>query len=214
MPDIQETAFDWVTGGAQPGLTGAALLAMGLLYGLCGYRMIRSLVVVCAIGLGLLAGHLAASLTGLPPIIVLPAGGLLTGLAALKWRSAAIVATGGTTWALVGGYLTAQFGGEETTVLIVAGVLGLLGVILTLVSRAPMVVLFTTLQGAALIVLGMVGVASDAMPALGHTFLSLAGRNGAVVPILLLLMTITAYSYQATSRRGDIISGSEAGPNI
>ena len=214
MPDVQEMAFDWVTSGAQPGLTGAALLAMGLLYGLCGYRMIRSLVVVCAIGLGLLLGHLVASLAGFSPVIALPTAGLLGGLVALKWRPAAIVAVGGATWALLGGYLAAQFGGQETTVLAATGVFGGLGIILTLVSRAPMVVLFTTLQGAALVVLGMVGIASDLLPALGHTFLRLAGRNGAVVPILLMMMAITAYSYQASSRRGDILSGSEAGPSI
>lgn len=214
MPDMQRLAFDWVVHGAQPGLTGAALLAVGLLYGLCGYRLIRVLVVVCVAVLGLLGGLVAVAFSGLPAGIVLPLAAVLGGLAAVKWPVPAIVLTGGATWGLLGGYLGAQFGLSDTTACVLMGVLGVGGAVLTLVSRAPMVVLFTTLQGAALMVLGFVGVANDLLPTLGSTFRALAGRNGTVVPVLLLMVTVTAYSYQASARKGDIMSGSRAGPGI
>ena len=87
-----------------------------------------------------------------------------------------------------------------------------MGLVLGLVSREPMAILFTTLQGAGLTIVGFVGLSSTVLPTLGQTFRQMAGNNGLLVPVLIVMLTVTGYSYQASSRQGDIVSGLKDSP--
>jgi len=210
--DCQKTLFDWIA--SQPGVTGAVFLAVGLIYGLCGCRLIRFLVVIPCAGLGCLLGLLLARLGNLPPTVTVPALGFLGGLLAARHTRGAVIITGAATLATLGAYLTAQSGACTTVILIVIGVCGGGGLIVAVLSRQAMALLHTTLLGAALSILGFVGLASAVMPSLGSAFRTLTGTYWLIVPVILVVLSITLYTYQANARQGDILTGSRALPRL
>lgn len=210
--DYQKTLFDWIA--SQPGVTGAVFLAVGLVYGLCGYRLIRFLVVVPCAGLGCLLGLLLARLGNLPPAATVPALGFLAGLLAARHTRGAVIITGAATLATLGAYVTAESGASATVILIVTGVLGGGSLIVAVLSRQAMALLHTTLLGAALCVLGFVGVANAVMPSLGSAFRTLTSNCWLIVPVILVVLSITLYTYQANGRQGDILTGSRALPRL
>jgi hypothetical protein len=211
--DYQRMLFDWAA--AQSGLTGLAILVGGLLYAFCGFRLIRYLLAVPAAGLGAFLGlHAWTYQPQLPVWMFVGAGGIVGGVAAFAIPAATVAVCSGATWGAVGGYLAVQLGAGPLPAAIALGVCGIVGVVLGLISRAPMIVLFTTLQGAALLVIGFVGVASAVLPSLGGTFRALAQSQSLVVPTLLGMLTVTGFSYQASARQGDMFTGSTASPPV
>jgi hypothetical protein len=203
--EYQKLIFDWAA--AQPAATGAAIFAAGLLYGFCGFRMIRPLLVVPAAAAAAWLGDLLTVFVDVSPPMATGLGAVVGGAAAVLAPHVTVVVISGFTWAVLGGYLSWQFGLSDTTCLVVVGVAGLAGTVLTMLSRQAMTVLLTTLQGAVLMLLGFVATSSAAMPALGSTFRNLACEQSVVVPVLLAMLTVTAFSYQATARQGDICTG-------
>lgn len=212
MTDCQKILFDWVA--AQPGLTGAAVFGAGLLFGICGLRMIRFLVVLSLGGYACLAGLALAALINQPLILVVPGLGALGGVLGLAWPRGALVVSSAVTFGGLGGYLAVQLGLHETAVWVAFGVCGALGAVLALVSRQTMIMLSTVLQGSALMILGFVGIASAAWPTVGSTFRSCANQNSLVVPILMAMLAATAYSFQSMQRQGDIRTGSQTSPRL
>lgn len=202
---LQKLVFDWAA--SQSAITGVAILGAGLVYGLFGLRGIRFLLPLPSAGLGCLIGWLAASFGNLPAVPCLGSGALLGLLLGVAWPRVATIIIGGATWAALVGYLTNRFGAPDEITLGAMVLLGIGGLVLTAVSRAAMTVLFTTLLGAGLVVVGFVALASDAIPSLGHTFRSMANGHAVLVPILLGMVSVTAYSYQASARRGDLFTG-------
>jgi len=210
--DCQEIVFDWVA--SQPGLTGAALLAGGLLYGLCGYRFIRILVLVPCIGVGCLLGLLLARSGGLPTLVTVPTLGVLAGLLAQNRPAGAVLLTSTATLAALGGYLAAQMGASMVVTAILVAVFGGISLVLTLLSRATMIMVHTTLLGAALALIGAVGLGAAIAPTLATTFRQLANDFWPTVPLLLLVSSVSLYSYQANVRQGDILTGARAEPRL
>lgn len=208
--DLQKAVFDWISN--QPALTGLTVAAAGFLYGFCGYRMIRFLVILPMAGLGCLLGLLLSGIAGLPLPPALAAGALLGVVIGIAWRQGAIMLVGGATWAALGGYLATQFDWPDMVALIVAALFGTTGLVLTAFSRAPMIVLFTTLQGATLIVIGFVGLSDAFVPSLAGTFRGLASSQAVAVPLLILMISVTAFSYQASARQGDLYTGMRSQP--
>jgi hypothetical protein len=210
--DCQKIVFDWVA--SQPGLTGAALLAGGLLYGLCGYRFIRILVLVPCVGVGCLLGLLVARSGGLPALVTVPTLGVLAGLLAHNRPAGAVLLTSTATVAALGGYLAAQMGASTLVTAILVAVFGGISMLLTLLSRATMIMVHTTLLGAALTLIGAVGVGTAIAPTLATTFRQLVQDCWPIVPLLLLVSSVSLYSYQANVRQGDILTGARAEPRL
>ncbi|MCK4342949.1 MAG: hypothetical protein KAY37_14645 [Phycisphaerae bacterium] len=208
--DWQKTLFDWAA--VQPGLTGAVIFGTGLLYGLCGFRLVRSLLVMPCAALGCLLGALLATLANLPPLPLVPVVGVLGGILAIVRPQVGIILSSGATWAALGGYLALQFGLSEVPALITLAICGVGGAVLTLLSRPVMIILFTTWQGAGLMVIGFVSMSSAVFPSLGVTFRSLAHSQALAVPILLAMVATMAYSYQASARQGNIFTGMQSPP--
>jgi hypothetical protein len=210
--ECQTRLFDWIA--AQHGLMGATFLVLGLLYGLCGYRFIRFLVLVPCTGLGCLVGFVLADVAKLPPGVTVPVMGVLGGILAIGHRWGAILLTSTATLGALGAYLTTQAGACLTVVLIGVGICATLGLVLTLLSRQSMIMLHTTLLGAALCVVGFVGLAAATMPEVAGSFRRLAYNYWLVVPLMLLMACVTLYSYQANLRQGDILTGSRVHPQL
>lgn len=206
----QKLLFDWAA--HQPALTGAALLAAGLLYGFCGFRMIRLLLVLPAAGIAALFAMLYASLHELSMPVAGGFGAIVGGAAAVLAPQCTVVVISGVTWAALGGYLSTQIDLNVFAATIVTSLAGAAGTVLTLVSRQAMTVLLTTVQGAALMVLGFVATSSALLPSLGDTFRSLAYQQSLIVPIMLAMLVAMAFSYQASARQGDIFTGMPSPP--
>lgn len=210
MVDCQAQLFEWAAG--QHPASGLVLFAMGLIYGLYGLRWIRFLNLLPAAGIGALVGLMVSGFVPLAGNLVAAGGAVFFGVVAIAWRRGGIVLTAAATFALIGGYLAFQFGFPEQIVLGTLGLLGLIGALLTALTPKPFALLATALQGAALMVVGFVGLSAQVFPSLASSFCHLAESYGCVVPILLTMVTVTAYSYQANQTRGDILTGAQGTP--
>ncbi len=207
MVQLLGTFFDWVA--SQAVLTGAVILAAGLLYTLYGFRMIRCLLVLSAGGLGCLIGLPLAAILNMETMTILPVTGICTGLGALIWPRAGVVFCSATTWAGYISYIAAQLTSNPNTVWVAAGIGGCTGFVLAVLSRQAMSVGLMSLHGALLTALGFVGVMSAALPAVGATFRSWADQPF-VVPGILAMLAATGYSIQEMHRQGDIRTGAQA----
>lgn len=207
--DCQKLVFDWAA--SQPAVTGAAVLGAGLLYGFQGIRMIRFLILPVCAGAGCLLGLSISQWTPAPAWAAMTGVAILGVVLGLVAPRSATVLANGVTWAALGAYFASQLGMKEVGTLLTGGVLGLLGTVFAVLSREAAITLSTTLQGAALMVVGFVGLSSNVLPSLGTTFRRIAGDYSLVVPLLLTMLAITAYSIQASTRQGDLLSGSQPG---
>ncbi len=209
----QTSVFYWVA--HQPTLTGLAIFAAGLVFGFVGYRMIRYLIGLPSAGVGaLLAGLLAWQFPDIPPGPLVGGSAILAGVLGLAFPRPAVVICSAATWAALGAYIATQFGMKDMPVLITAGVLGGSALLLTLISRQPMMLVMTTLLGAGLLIVGFVGVASGIMPGMAATFRGMAAQYSVIVPVLLLMISVMAYSCQALARQGDMVTGAQAQPRV
>jgi hypothetical protein len=144
-------------------------------------------------------------------MFVAPALSLGSMAAAVAWPGVATVILNGLTWGVLGGYLATQVGVKGIPMWIAGGLLGSAGTVLALVCRESMAVILTSLHGASWMILGFAGLAAVLMPLVGATFKNWASSQSLVVPILLLMLVVTAYSFQANERQGDIRSGPRGG---
>ena len=207
MTDYQSLLLDWIA--ARSGYTGAIIFAAGLLYVFYGLRTLRLLLVLSAGGLGCLTGVLATKLvlTNQPELVVIAVAGLATtGLALFRPRWA-VVMCNCVTWAAIGGHLASQVGLNARGIWVALGVCGGTGLILALLSRDLMTALLTAAHGAALLLVGFVGLTSTMLPSVATTFRSWAHNQPWFTPVLLAMLTMMAYSIQAMHRQGDIQSG-------
>lgn len=212
LAHYQQLVFNWIT--AQSGLTGLVVMAAGLLAASHGFRMVRFLLAVCGFGVGYGAASVLGSLVPLPPSVLGLVAGSVCAAAGVAWPQPARVVVSAVTWAIGGAYLAEQFGARGLGWWIPAGLLGATGGVLMLVSPRSMTILMTSLHGAALFLLGFAGVADAVLPVLGGTLRSWAHHRSAILPILLGMLTLTAYSCQANARRGDLRTGHADGPPV
>jgi len=201
----QQFIFNWVA--AQSALTGTVIAAAGVVFGLYGFRMLRFLVGLSCAGLGYVGGVLLAGLIQMPELTVVPVLALGGGVFGLLMPSPATILANAATWAVLGAYLTAQFGFPTTAGVVAGCLLGCAGGVLAVLNRRTMVVLMTSVQGAALFIIGFVGLASALMPSVGITFRQWSRHQSLVVPILLLMLVLTAYTCQVNARQGNLRTG-------
>ena len=135
------------------------------------------------------------------------------GAAALAWPRPALVLASGATWALLGGYLADEFSLPGDLVWIAFGLCGGIATVMAVLCRRAMTILLTSLQGAALTVVGFVGLSATLLPSISTTFRAWSDGRSLVVPVLMGMLATTAYSCQANLCQGDIVTGSEAVPD-
>ncbi len=205
---LQDAAFHWVS--REPGTVGGVILIGGLVCGFFGHRLFGGLLVLGASLLGWLGGLVAGELTGVPAAALGAVGVVLCGGVAALWRRAGVVVSCGGTWALMGAYLSGQIGLKGLLVVCVTAALGLLGALFAYLCYRTMTVVLTTLQGAALIVVGFVGLSHDYLPSVGATLMEWSHDYSLLSPVLIAMIFVTAYSYQQMTQQGDIRTGASA----
>ncbi len=205
MPNCQGAVFAWIA--AQPGLTGMVVFAIGLLFAFQGFRLFRFLLVPSCATVGWVVGWWIADVIDFPMAVAAPTLAAAFAAASLMWyRPAVSVACAGT-WTALGYYLGVQLGLEPKAAWVCAGVAGGLAILFVWLCFRSMIVILTTLQGAALLVVGFVGFTHAVMPSVESTFRDWAANSRFLVPGLLTMLVATAWSYQAMEQRGDIRSG-------
>jgi hypothetical protein len=203
--DYQSLVFRWAA--FQTAGTGAAIFALGLLSAFFGFRFARFLLAVsAAAAAGVAAWNLAGTLE-LPP--ALPALALAAGAlaAALRYQRVGVVTAAAATFAALGYYLATQMGLHFAARWACTLVAGGLGVALAWLNKRSMPLVVTTAQGAVLMVVGFVGLSNALLPSLGATFRQWSAESALLVPVLLSMLCVTAYSCQANMQQGDIRTG-------
>lgn len=205
MTNYQQILFDWAA--QQHALTGAVLLGLGLLSGFLGFRMVRFLLVVSTGGILAVVTGMVALKYDLPvllPAVATGLGGAFLGLLAAR---AAVTVNAALTIALMAAYIATQVGIQGNALWVILALFAAGGGTLGLISHRTMLLVITTLQGSVLMIIGVVGVASELAPSIGGTFCQWARTKSLIVPMLLTMVTTMAYSVQVSKRQGDICTG-------
>lgn len=203
--DYQSLVFNWIS--LQGPATSLVVVALGALFSLHGFRFGRMLVALIGTLLGFFFGLLAGETLGLPVLALgLAIGGSLGLLSLARYRiglALGSVATFGT----LGYYLAYQLG-MPAQVVPWFGLLGAAGGLsgMWLYTRALPVVL-TALHGAALLVIGGVGLASSVLPSMAATFVTWSASIGVLVPFMMTMLVVTGYAYQVNAAQGDMETG-------
>jgi hypothetical protein len=206
VTDYQDVLFKWAV--AQSPLTGATILAAGLLYGFQGFRFARLLLPlstgVMAFGIGWIAGDSFRY----PPALVGTFAAVVLALLVFVHGPTGQIVCGGLTFALLGYYLATRFTSDFTVVAVLVAIGTAFGAAGPWLMRRTLPVLLSTIHGSALLVLGFVSLATAVAPSLGSTFRSWAASVSLMVPMLVLMLTLMAYSFQANAQQGDMTTGS------
>jgi hypothetical protein len=207
LVEYQHDLLDWVA--SQPGLTGAVILAAGLLSAFYGVRMLRVLLALYCGAVGYVLGIMFAPEAGLPPIVA-PGAALMGVTAALAWPGPATILASGATWAAAGAYFADEMALPDYFVGTASALACGIATIMTVLCRRTMIILLTSLQGAAMIIVGVIGVAATVLPSVSTTFRAWSSGRSLTEPMLLGMLMATAYSCQANFCQGDIVTGSQA----
>lgn len=203
--DYQELVFGWVL--RQHWAAALVLTGAGMVYAFQGYRLFRFLLCISAGVVGWLAGQIAGITLDFPPLI---SGACTAGIAlvaSLQYEKSTVVLINAGTWGLLGHYIGLKCGIPSFGALALLVVAGGVGALLSHISLPKMRLALTTLQGVMLIVIGLVGVSQNVMPTVSSTFRDWSSGQSLLVPALLGMLAVIAYSIQSNSMRGDMRSG-------
>lgn len=203
---LQQAAF-W------PLSSSLVMFAVGMLYGLQGFRFARLLMALTCGAAGFVLGGIVAHLVGVPPV----AGGTtlagLLGAVALMNLRVGVTVSSTLTLGLLGNYLAIRMGTLPPVPVVAGGVGAVIGLTLAWGGQRTLPILITTVQGAALMVVGFVGVAAALAPSFAGTFVEWANELSPLVPVLITMLVVVGYSIQANLQQGDIRTGSTASAN-
>lgn len=205
MPNLQRELLKWAAD--QPALTGLVILAGGVLFGFFGFRMFRFLLGLTCAGLGWFVGTAAAIVGDLPAYWLGPVGAVAFAGLSLRWVKPATGLASGTTWALLGYYLPYQLHLPQEIAWLCGGIAGLFGMLFAFFCYQTTTIILTTVQGVVLMIVGFVAATTQLMPSIGVTFRQWANRQALLIPALLAMLAVTAFSYQAMRQQGDIRTG-------
>lgn len=211
MIDLQAMVLD----GALrcPDSVALVILIAGMLYLTQGFRFARFLLAATAASGGYVLGAGAANSFGLPAdIVALTFAGILGLLAVSKLMYGTIISAV-LIWALIGHWIAVKFGLPPSWLSGAVGVGGFIGGSLFWVARRLLPLLLTTLQGAAMVIVGFVGVAKTVAPSLAFTFTDWANNGFFLISLLMTMLTVLGVSLQSTAKEGDIRSGGGRGWN-
>jgi hypothetical protein len=113
--------------------------------------------------------------------------------------------------ALLAGYATTQMHLDQMWARIVISLTTLVALVMTVLCRAMMTILLTAFHGAVLFILGLIGVGMACMPVVGNTLREWTCGRSVIVPVLLVMLVATSFSYQANDRQGDARVGTGGG---
>jgi len=171
------------------------LIPLGLVSLLYGLKLFKGMVVVYAAMAGVLVGRMAAAWLELNPAVGMIGGAVVLGLLAWPLFKVAVTVFGGVAGGLLGALLLCWK--EEPVYVLVAGGIGLVvGCVLALFVFRAVVVFMTSLIGALLVVLGVVGLVT-AVPNVHDAVISGVEARRYLLPILVGVPAVIGAIYQS-----------------
>lgn len=206
MTDLQDLIFSWAM--RQQGSAAIALLMVGLLFTLQGFRFAGMLLpVTCSCG-GFLVGSVGAALLNFDePTVAAGVGAGIFGLAALVSFRAGLIIASMFSFAILGQFVAERVDAAPMTMLVTSGIFAAVGVCLRWICLRPLPIIVTSVLGALILTVGFVAGAAQVAPSLAGTFVHYAGKWSVVTPLFLLMLFVLGYSVQANAQQGDITSG-------
>ena len=208
MYDFQSLIFRSVTHWHEA--TSLAVVGIGLLCILQGFRFARFLLPLACAGGGLVIGAILVAFTDLPVAAAIIPGAVLGFVGFLQYRIALKLASG-FTFGAAAQYLAIQLGLSPDASLIMGGIGLAAGFSMAWFCRRSLPFLVTIVLGAALLVVGFVGLSTALVPSLGLTFVDWSGRIPLMVPGLMIMLSVLGYSVQVNAYQGDVESGGRSG---
>ena len=204
MFDLQDMVFRqasyWSVG------TSLAVLFVGLLYTLQGFRFARFLLPVTCAAAGLVIGLILSGIIGLSYIAAFAMAAVFGIVALLQFRFG-LISSSAFSFGILTQYIGRQCGLTPDMSLIFGGIGIVIGIAMYWMYRRQLPMIVTILVGSGLLVTGFVGITSDLAPSLGDTFIEWAGRIPLFVPVLLIMLWTLGYSVQANARQGEMQAG-------
>lgn len=178
----------------------SSLVVVGALCVLNGYKWHKYVIVLCAFLGGLGLGHLLAKQMN-ESRVVMAAIGLLCAVIATPMLRIAVAVFGGLTGAFIGANAWTAFSSSPDAHLAGAG-MGFIALgMLAFIMYRLVIVLFTSIGGASMAVLGMITLMLHVPAWEGSVRTSLA-QNQTVVPLLVAVAAVTGFVIQHSTMRG------------
>lgn len=211
MNDYQDFAFQWVA--SQTALTSLVIMGLGLLFALQGFRFARPLFAVTSAAAGFVVGSLLANALKIPAF-PLSAGlaGVLGAAGLVRYRTGIMISST-LVIAMLAQYLVSRFSTNPSNLMFALVFGAALGVSLRWVCMRSLPIIVTVIQGAAMLVIGFVGVTTDLAPSLASTFVEWARSIPLMIPVFMVMLVVLGYSVQANQQQGDMQSGASRGWN-
>lgn len=203
--DFQGQVFNWAAGQGEA--NSFVLLMIGVCFLFQGYRFSRALIALSCVLFGFCAGGVLGDGFGYAPAFSGLMLGLTLGVAALIWVSAGVMTSAVCTGAVLGAYLTYQTGLTPFFIMLGCAVGGSLGMAAAWLHPRTIPMVLTVVQGAAVLIVGFVGMASAVLPGMGATFVSWSSSWAFLVPAMMTMLCVTGIAFQANARQGDIETG-------
>jgi hypothetical protein len=211
MSDYQDFAFHWATG--QTLLTGVVIIGIGLLFALQGFRFARPLFALTSAVAGFVLGLVLGETLKVPSFpISAGLAGVLGAAGLVRFRLGIVIAST-LVFSLLAQYLTSRFSSNPSNLLFALVFGAALGLSLRWVCMRSLPIIVSVLQGAALMVIGFVGVADNLAPSLANTFTDWARTIPLMIPVLMTMLFVLGYSVQANQQQGDMQTGASRGWN-
>jgi hypothetical protein len=211
MHDYQTQLLTWAAG--QPQSAAMILFVVGTAYTLQGFRFARIMIAIVLGVVGYAFGRGWTAANGMEEILLPLIFAAVPGaLALLAFRLGLLMASL-TTFALAVQFIGMQLGLAPIGLLVCLGFGAIVGALAYFLHRRVLPRLLTTMQGSVMMLLGFVGSAGSLLPRLADTMISTAADMPFAVPMLLGMLCVMGYCYQANLEDGDIQTGSGRGWN-
>jgi hypothetical protein len=211
MTDYQDFAFHWAA--SQTSLTALVIIGIGLLFALQGFRFARPLFALTSATAGFLLGILIGEALKTPAFPISAGMAGVLGAAGLVRYRLGIVISSTLVFSVLSQYLVSRFSNNPSNLLFALVFGAALGMSLRWICMRSLPIIVTVIQGAALMVVGFVGVADNMAPSLANTFTDWARTIPLMVPVLMTMLFVLGWSVQANQQQGDMQTGASRGWN-
>ena len=185
--------------GLHPGVTGVALVLVGIGFLLLGYPLYKWLVILAFAAVGFFVGLAAAAAFNVDPMIGMIAGPLVLGLLAWPLHRIGWALLGGAAFAFVfGGYAgAAKLVTNQTYLYIIEGVSFVVGFIMTFCLFRPLIIIVTSVMGATMVFQGGLYILTVVHPATYKQLANALEERPWICPAVILPLAILGAILQA-----------------
>lgn len=192
----------------QSAYVGFIMLGGGIFLLMQGFRFGHLALMLGSAGVGYAAGGIGVATLGAPPEVASIGCSALLGLGAVRNYRFGLGVVSMATCGLALALFCDQLGIGQSGCLTAFAIGAVFGFVLLWIMFGSLTALVTALIGSSAAVLGFVSAASEILPGMGLMFVEATRSFPLLIPVLVGIVTVTGYTYQANNLQGSIITGS------